>query len=860
MKKFILWPLLFIAQIGLAQLPYTQRATTFKGQDVICPGHPQDHFSIVQAQAFIRNAKNLRGAAEKKSRFVVTYNGFSEEAKQAFQRAVDIWEYLIYSEVPIYVNAEWRVLGSNILGSANTSDFMMDFDGAPYVGTLYPMALAEKLAGKALNPDGQEDIYCRFNSSANWHYGTPETIKPGTYDLTTVVLHEIGHGLGYISTFSVSGQNASYGFGTPYKSIYDLFIEDLNGKNLVDTSAYTNNSNALFRQLTGNALYFDRQEERPKLFAPANFSAGSSISHLDDNTYRAGTENALMTATINAMEVSHDPGSLGLAVFNGLGWKGTSIVHERLRNFVERQPIEFKIRVNSDTTIKAGSVKLYYQTTAGFQSVTLQQQPGTTTYKASVNFPAELSTINYYFEVEDDFGKVVRAPGTNGVGPENYVYSFRFGQDVAGPALYHQPFLMEEVNADLMFRLIADDDFEGPLSSVQLKYKVNGGTELSVDLPKYNSAQHGPEWSLGVEDAYQYLALNPMPSLKAGDQIQYQFIVKDKSGNASILPTEYTSTRSADKPTPAYFEFTVTQLVSARSSYATDFENADADFAKVGFKIGKLNGFPTSALHSSHPYRNGLGMLDPMNDNRVLLNFERNEVALLRYPIRVGTGENTLISFDELVLVEPGDAGSTYGSNAFYDYVVVEGSFNNGVDWVPLEDGYDSRANSTWERRFLDYMSDGQYPNSTGQGHVALMKKRTMLINTGFLGSNVGANMLLRFRLFSDQLSNGWGWAIDNLYIQQNAPVVLSNEDFEGMNLYPNPAQDYIDVRTVLSSPQAVKLSVYSLLGQKLMDYTIQSSTKEFVQRLSVANLAPGQYLVQIQESTGVIFKRFTKI
>lgn len=858
MKRFLLWPFLFFAAIASAQVPYTQRASTFKGQDVVCPGHPEDHFSIVEAQ--VRYGKNARTTAEKKSHFVVTYNGFSEEAKQAFQRAVDIWEYLIYSDVPIYVTAEWRVLASNVLGSANTSDFMMNFDGAPYVQTYYPMALAEKLAGKGLNPDGQEDIYCRFNSAINWHYGDPQDIKPGTFDLTTIVLHELGHGLGYISTMSVSGQNASYGFGTPFKSIYDVFIEDVNGKNLVDTAAYQNNTNILYRQLTGNSLYFEHQGERPKLFAPSTYSAGSSISHLDDNTYRTGTPNALMTSTASAMEVTHDPGPLGMAVFNSLGWKGTSIVHERLRNFAERQAVEFRIKVNSDTTLKAGTAKLYYQTASGFQAVNLQQEQGENVFSTTLSFPENISTVNYYFEVEDNFGKVVKAPGTNGVNSQNYVYSFRFGQDVAGPYLLHSPFLMEDANADLVFRVIAEDDFEGDFRSVQLNYKLNGGNEVKVNLPRYSAAIHGPSLSLGADDIHHYLLRNPIAGLKAGDLIHYQFIVTDKSGNTSYLPTEYTSTRNTDGPTPSFYEFTVTQLVAVRNSYATDFEDGGDDFANVGFTVGKPGDFPTRALHSSHPYRNGLGMLNPQDKNSVWVNFERNEVAMLRYPIRVGTGENTLISFDEVVLVEPGEAGAEYGSDSFYDYVVVEGSFDNGAEWVPLEDGYDSRFQATWESRFVDNMSSGEYPNSTANGHVALMKKRTMLINTGFLGSNVGANMLLRFRLYSDQLTNGWGWAIDNLYIQQNAPVVLSNEEFDGMNIYPNPAQDYIDVRTVLSSPQQVKLSVFSLLGKKVMEYGIHSSTKDFIQRINVGHLSPGQYLVQIQESKGIVYKRFTKI
>ena len=62
-----------------------------------------------------------------------------------------------------------------------------------------------------------------------------------------------------------------------------------------------------------------------------------------------------------------------------------------------------------------------------------------------------------------------------------------------------------------------------------------------------------------------------------------------------------------------------------------------------------------------------------------------NLVAQLKYPIVLE--ENGLMSFDEVVLVEPGEEGSFYTEEQFWDFVIVEGSKNNGKSWLPVTDG-----------------------------------------------------------------------------------------------------------------------------------------------------------------------------
>jgi hypothetical protein len=143
----------------------------------------------------------------------------------------------------------------------------------------------------------------------------------------------------------------------------------------------------------------------------------------------------------------------------------------------------------------------------------------------------------------------------------------------------------------------------------------------------------------------------------------------------------------------------------------------------------------------------------------------------LKVPIRIAA-ENAVMKFDEIVLVEPGDAGSVFGSDSFFDYVVVEGSSDGGKTWKPVEDGYDSREYSVW----LDLYNSAITNNiSTALGDPSLFRTRTLDLSKEF---SAGMEVTFRFRLHSDPLAAGWGWAIDNLKIQidDGAPEIYHQQ------------------------------------------------------------------------------------
>ena len=258
------------------------------------------------------------------STFVVTYNGFSPAAQSAFQAAVDIFASQIQSSVPIRVTANWTVLGANVLGSARATTIFRDFPGAPTPGTWYAAAVAKKLSGTDLT-SGSADIVANFNSSFDWYLGT-DGLAGSKFDLETVVLHELGHGLGFFGTMNGSGGTGTWGL-SGFPVVYDRFAINGLSQSLLNTSLFPNPSAALGAQLVSNNIFFNGVNALnantgvvPKLYAPGVWAQGSSYSHLDEAMYPNGSPNSLMTSALAPGEVIHNLGPIMRGMLTDTGW------------------------------------------------------------------------------------------------------------------------------------------------------------------------------------------------------------------------------------------------------------------------------------------------------------------------------------------------------------------------------------------------------------------------------------------------------------------------------------------------------------------------------------------------------------
>jgi hypothetical protein len=261
---------------------------------------------------------------------------WSVQAQSAFNYATAIWAMQVSSSVPIKINACLTELSPNTLGYSGAVSFHKDFVGG-VSGYWYDAALANSLAHMDLNDkdgidwdsdglDGDAEIEVAINTAITWYLGTDSMVPVGQYDLATITMHEIAHGLGFMGwAYYTSGQG-SWGYGTGTAGIYDRFVENGAGQKILNTGLYPNPSSALGTQMTSNNLYFNGPNarvantgNRAKLYAPSTWQPGASYSHLDEMFN--GTADALMTFSFGYQEVIHTPGPVMLGILSDLGWE-----------------------------------------------------------------------------------------------------------------------------------------------------------------------------------------------------------------------------------------------------------------------------------------------------------------------------------------------------------------------------------------------------------------------------------------------------------------------------------------------------------------------------------------------------------
>lgn len=150
----------------------------------------------------------------------------------AFSYAANIWGSTLTSSVPIVINAQFSALSctatSAVLGSAGATSIFRNFPNAPITNTWYSYALANKLAGTYLGTLNNPQINANFNANlgqANCLAGSPfyfgvDGNHGSSIDFVAVLLHEMGHGLGF-QTFTNGSSGAQNG-GFP--SIWDHYL------------------------------------------------------------------------------------------------------------------------------------------------------------------------------------------------------------------------------------------------------------------------------------------------------------------------------------------------------------------------------------------------------------------------------------------------------------------------------------------------------------------------------------------------------------------------------------------------------------------------------------------------------------
>lgn len=752
---------------------------------------------------------------------VVNYSGFTDQAKTAVEYAVSILEAILPPDANIIVKASWtNITTAGVLGSSSITGYAAGWAiNAQNPLAYYPVALAEKISGEKLNADVDGDIILNINSSVSWYYGIDGKTPTGLYDLVTVVLHELCHGLGMYDSMDTDFSTGFYGIGS-IPMIYDTFVENQAGSQLVDTLLFRNNSGELKSQLTSNQIFFDGPVfrnftigSRAKLYAPSKFDNGSSISHLDEGS--TPEEDALMTPFIDKGEAIHNPGRFAKWILADIGWINTRIIHTAKTDTEQHvSEIQIDADVKSDTTYNRGKVGIVYSLD-NFSSTRTVFLLNTdyNHYTTKISIPSYNTDLQYYLFTEDCFHRVYNSPSLNKI----MRYETYIGTDTVKPVMTHIPREYCLQTADtLTFRTMAYDNLG--IDTVYMEYSVNGEAYIKKGL---SPDQNGYSTNINARQL----------NLHGGDSINYRIFAVDSAhtANISVIPKN------------GSYVIPVEGISSVVDSYSTDFSTGPEDFLTKGFNISKPAGFGRFGLHTKHPYES------PEDNNKNI-----QYTALLRHPLKFNES-GLLVNFSEIVLVEPGEIGSVYGSDDFYDYVILEGSADFGKTWFSLADGYDSRIYKDWADNYNNSVIGY---NSNYQGTESMFRKHTIY----FRASDKvppGDTIIVRFRMFSDPFSHGWGWAIQDLSLNPLIDAVEENINIQ-LRFYPNPGNGIIKFDIPGAEyPKPFRYSVYNYAGVCMVE-GLKSDFAGGV--IDISSYPSGIYIIVLYLDEGVRRFKYTLI
>lgn len=757
-----------------------------------------------------------KAGSKEKAAITVFYSNFPDWAVKPFEFAVSILESILSADVKITVQADWtKISTAGVLANAGATGYaggwaVDAFNPFAY----YPVALAEKIYGEELNDETYPDIILTLNSSINWYTETDGNPLSTQYDLVTIVIHELIHGLGFFNSFNVGNASGYYGVGSlSVPLIFDTFVENLAGAKLTDTLAFANPSAGLMNELVSGKLFFNgplvqkyTQGGKIQLYSPTPWSSGSSVSHLDEEN--TSDENGLMTPFIDKGEAIHDPGKLTISMLGDLGWINTRIIHDPPKDTEENlSQITLTAEIKSDTTYdhnKVGVVWSFDRFETSDTTYFSQTEPDN--YSAAISIPHYGSELQYYLFAEDCFHRISRLPSFIDI----YRFSVNIGADTVKPVLLHEPvsYYLESVDT-FRFDAYASDNIG--IDTVVVEYKINDG----------------PSSYLGLKDKGDYYYSNTLIAntltFEGKDSLRYRIIAFDKAAlpNSAILPDT------------GYFSVKIEDIGPVIESYSTGFTDAADDFLTVGFEISKPSGFTNTGLHSLHPYES------PETDGDSIVSF-----AMLRNPV-IFNGNGMVISYKDLALVEPGEEGSLYGTQDFYDYVVLEGSKDFGKTWFSLAAGYDCRYSKSWETLYNSSI-DGQ--NSTSIGNESLLMPHT-LFPIPDSRISAGDTLMIRFRLFSDPYAYGWGWVIEDFHIGPLINSVEKTSD-DQIVVYPNPGNGLLTIKGLVpENGTSVRYRILNSSGTYVLSGITEGGPDI---RIDVSNQNSGIYFIQIYTSAGL--------
>lgn len=241
------------------------------------------------------------------------------------QASISEWQFKI-SNTPgrqVQMHLFWNELdtyGTNVLGGSQSygiADGTTHWNAGEYV---WKQGLDPGISSYGFDTVIQYDTTCAGRS---WNFGDNSPVS-GQIDFRSVITHEIGHSLGFDSTYDKDYDDFGWMYtDPPYGSYYGLtdwdkhLVDSLGNKPVNGGTGAPENFNQL-----DNPVFFDGENAVAlygglvPVYAPSTFQSGSSLVHLDE----ALLGSLLMSPAIASGQMVRNVSELEWAIMKDIGW------------------------------------------------------------------------------------------------------------------------------------------------------------------------------------------------------------------------------------------------------------------------------------------------------------------------------------------------------------------------------------------------------------------------------------------------------------------------------------------------------------------------------------------------------------
>ncbi|UII28769.1 T9SS type A sorting domain-containing protein [Fulvivirga maritima] len=239
------------------------------------------------------------------------------EALPAIKSVLSKWNAQVTTNTPIKISLEWAETG-NFMALTRPSSFIRNFSTNTPNNIWYPIALAEKLAGKELNNPDDFEIEIKLNAGINWYFGIDGKCDSNQIDLYTILLHEITHGMGFISSAEQTPEGVIFSTDESF-SVFDRLLMTGDHTRLINYES----PQLLEDLLSEGDIFISNTSDNDsywKCYSPITFSSGVSLSHWDHDE---NTSNTLMRPFFDPGTYFHEIDERTNHVLKSIGWDQT---------------------------------------------------------------------------------------------------------------------------------------------------------------------------------------------------------------------------------------------------------------------------------------------------------------------------------------------------------------------------------------------------------------------------------------------------------------------------------------------------------------------------------------------------------